>query len=407
MRTPFTAFAAIACLLAGIAGCATKPAANSASGLTNDTGATVIAGPGQDESGSAVPWSAVGPGWALAVYDGSVGDPVIKPGPATLYLTDPLGGRYTLFTWPANAQVPLGLLRDWSADKRRALLWLPPRTDKDGFGTVYQLDLRTGKFTKLPIGKDVEVIGYTRPSGDQLLTEGGLKLETGNGTIELIDLHGKVTQKLWSGFISQSPFSSPDGKAYVVGDNDGLALVSATGKVLRQLSNKGAGAACVPLRWWDAATLLAGCDPGGIDDNGNLQIWLIPASGKPPTALTPVRTQGRGSADWGDYDYVRLTSGDYVEAMGPNCGNHEIARLGPHGEAAVIKVPGATDIKIETATATRLLLLIRGGTCGGLTHPQSLVWLDPKTGAEAPGIPTGKGEAGVIDVLPYHDEGPH
>jgi hypothetical protein len=141
-------------------------------------------------------------------------------------------------------------------------------------------------------------------------------------------------------------------------------------------------------------------------DNGNSRIWLAPASGTAPTALTPLRTQGGASADWGDYDYVRLTSGDYVEAIGPHCGNHLLARLGPHGKATVIKVPGATDIKIEAATATRLLLLIQGGSCGGLAHPQSLIWLDPKTGAEAPAVPAGKGQLDVLGVVPYYDEGP-
>ena len=66
MRTPFTTFAALACLLAGIAGCAGKPSTDSA-------------------PGSAVPWDQVGPGWALAEYDASVVvRPAFKPGATTL-----------------------------------------------------------------------------------------------------------------------------------------------------------------------------------------------------------------------------------------------------------------------------------------------------------------------------------
>jgi hypothetical protein len=187
----------------------------------------------------------------------------------------------------------------------------------------------------------------------------------------------------------------------------GQVMVSAAGKVLHSIGDKD-NDSCALLRWWDAASILMACTAiSSSSDNGNSRIWLVPASGKAPTALTPLRTQGRGSADWGDYDYMRLTSGNYVEALGPNCGNHVIARLGPQGKATVIKVPGATDVKIEAASATRLLLLVTGGSCGGLTHPQSLIWLDPKTGAEAPAIPTGKGKDTVLDVLPYYDEGPH
>jgi hypothetical protein len=317
-------------------------------------------------------------------------------------MTDRTGSRYTLFAWSKDP-VPSGELFAWSGDKQRALFGHFPSGRQDNFGPTDELNLRTGKITRIPIDPSSLVVGYTRPHGGQLLVEAGLKPETGDGTFELVDLQGKVTRKLWSGYIYQPLFSSPDGKTYVVEDADGQALVSANGQVLRRIGHK--DASCAPLRWWDAATVLAACVPLGPGD-GNSQIWLIPASGKAPTAQTPLRTQGGASADWGDYDYVRLASGDYVEAMGPHCGDHVIARLGPHGKATVIKVPGATDIKIEAATATRLLLT-QAGDCGTGVSSQSLVWLDPKTGAETPAVSAQKGQFGVLGVVPYDDMGPH
>lgn len=119
MRTSLAAIVAAAVLLAGLAGCGTKPGPDGASGPASDTAASapVIAGPGQTLPGAAVPWAAVGPGWALVQGWAKQGKGAFAT--EDLYLVDPAGGKYTLFTWATV--VPPGTLFDWSGDKQRAL----------------------------------------------------------------------------------------------------------------------------------------------------------------------------------------------------------------------------------------------------------------------------------------------
>lgn len=140
-------------------------------------------------------------------------------------------------------------------------------------------------------------------------------------------------------------------------------------------------------------------------DTGDQQMWLIPAAGGKPTALTPQRPVDMGP-DQSDFNYVRLASGDYVDAIGPTCGNHVVARLEARGKVAVIKVPGVTDSKIVAATTSRLLLVTQSASCDGSTGiSEGLIWLNPKTGAKTTVIPAAKDNP--LAVVPYYDEGPH
>ena len=77
----------------------------------------------QARTAAAVPWSKVGPGWALATYSASRAGEGVKPkaGPSTLYLVDPQGGRYQLFTWAARSPRASWYLLGWSGDASRAL----------------------------------------------------------------------------------------------------------------------------------------------------------------------------------------------------------------------------------------------------------------------------------------------
>ena len=214
----------------------------------------------------------------------------------------------------------------------------------------------------------------------------------------------KVTAKLWRGFMAADPVPSPDGEDYVITTTDGNYLVSSTGATIRHLNSNGAG--CAPVRWWNAATLLATCTMSPPSDSGDQQMWLIPENGGKPTALTPLRPVD-GGPDQSDFNFAQLASGDYVEAEGATCGNHVVARLEPHGEVTTIKVPGATESEIESATASRLLLLTTNFGCGSGSVPitRSLVWLDPKTGAETAVIRAVQGQFGVTSVVPFYDVG--
>jgi hypothetical protein len=293
------------------------------------------------------------------------------------------------------------MLFDWSGDKQRALFGhVPSQSDPGGLGPTTELNLRTGKRTTIPVSQKDIVVGYTRPGGDQVLVE--TTISTLVSTVDVVSRAGKATARLSRGFVAANPVSTPDGRAYVVTADDGNHLVSTTGKTIRHLNSGGAG--CAPVRWWDAGTLLATCtmDPCCDDDQ---QVWLIPASGKAPTALTPRRPVGTGP-DLGDFNYVRLDSGNYVDARGPNCGQHVLARLEPGGKIAVVKVPGATEAGIVAATSSRLLLLTQSASCDGSAGiSEGLIWLNPKTGAKTTVIPVAKDS--LLQVVPYYDVGEH
>lgn len=359
-----------------------------------------MAGPGQDEPRSAVPWGQVGHGWALAQDQATSTNPAkSSAGKVILYLVDPLGGRYTLSSSAANAKNPLvdGELMDWSGDGRRAL-FLEISNSSTPFGPTYQLDLRTGKFSKVLVAKKVEVLGYTRPRGSQLLAwtwDGALP--SGNGTLELVNLNGAVVRRLWHGWFQAHPISSPDGKIIAMPSGDGVHLLSSTGAKVRLLAPH---FLCAPLRWWNKTTILATCATYGGSDSQNT--WLLPVSGAKPVALTPERPST--GPDQSDYNLVKLTSGSYAEALGASCGNHVVVRLEPGGKVKVLKIPGASDPYIVAATASKLLLQVSSGGCLS-PFPSTLAWFNPGTGKETIAIPVPKGQSGVMSVVPYFDEG--
>src|SRR5690242_21030970 len=104
-----------------------------------------------------VPWSHVGPGWVLAQYTTAAPEGG-KTGPATLYLISPGGVRYPLASWRDNRTAPQ--LLAWSPDGKRALFQI-----FSGRGGVEQLTLATGQVTRFALPGGATPIGYTTPSG--------------------------------------------------------------------------------------------------------------------------------------------------------------------------------------------------------------------------------------------------
>ena len=144
----------------GVVGPAAAPGAASGS-------VQLVAGPGQDEPRSAVPWGKVGHGWALALDDAVSSNPAhMATGSIILYLVDPLGGRYTLFSSPSKANNPVfdGVLTDWSGDGQRALFVdFPAKNSQGASGPTYQVNLRTGKISQVRAASSAAVTGYLRP----------------------------------------------------------------------------------------------------------------------------------------------------------------------------------------------------------------------------------------------------
>jgi TolB protein len=337
--------------------------------------------PHQAPAGSTAPWNSVGAGWVLATYSAGTRS---KPAPTTLYLISPAGAKYPLFTWPASA-TPTPALEAWAGDKTRALLQLYAR---DGSPAGYgELNLTTGTMTRVAFGNAATTpLGYTLPDGQQILAVTQSDPNS-DSVIARYTRAGALVQTLVTVHDAFGASYSPDGAALAVPAPDGLLLVSNSGGKPRKLPIPGAAqqGSCQPVRWWNADTILASCG----------RLWLVPASGASPSALTPARG-AKPAFDFGDIDAWQLPSGLYLQSLGA-CGTLELNKQASGGAVSRVTVPGMTASPVVVAASATQLLIKQLG-CEG--HGGQLAWYNPATGAELWLFKTGAGPS----VIPYNDQ---
>jgi len=338
-------------------------------------------GPGQTGARSAIPWTKVGPGWALAEYTTGSAK---KAEPVTLYLVDPRGGKYRVYRWPATKLA--WQLIDWSGDKTRAL-FVPTGGKPE---TMDQLELATGKLTSFRLPSSVGfVIGYTHPDGVNVLA-------THDG-IARYSLTGKFQAQLITGRQFDEEISAPNGETEVVNGTTGVDLVGNTGGIVRKLAVPGVSRnSCTPVRWWSSSVVLASCLPKNAAAS---QLWLVPVSGAAPSALTPVRN-GKGP-DLGDLDAWKFRSGLYLQAAGP-CGNQFIGKQAANGKVTVVKVPHSLGTDIVSATSGDTMLVHE---INGCQPTSSLVWFNPAIKSVTKVLPAPKNGYGVVGVVAYNQNG--
>jgi hypothetical protein len=372
-------------LAVGAVGLAATSGAAAATRTAATTGAT-----GTRAAAAGVPWSKVGPGWELAEY--TTGRPPGDPGggaagtsPVTLYLISPAGVRYPMHTWRSQATAPY--LIAWSGDKTRALLGLT--------GSKYeQLTLATGKLTAGQLPGRAEAVGYTLPDGLNILgvTDGG----SAPSTVARYSLAGRLLKVLTRGVNEDTAVYEANGTALAVSGSKGLELVSNAGGVIRALPvpNTSGPIGCTPARWWNSTTVLTECFAKGAVAP---RLWLVPISGKRPTALTPQRS-GAGP-DLGDIDAWQLPAGTYLQALG-GCATLQIFRQAGNGSITPV-VPAHTagqDNRIVTELGGRFLIDAQTACPGS----ESLLWYNPATKAEQWLLRAPAGTAGVIGVIAYN-----
>jgi hypothetical protein len=338
------------------------------------TGAAQATAP-RTASSAAVPWRSVGPGWVLDTYSAGTRS---RPAPTTLYLVSPGGAKYRLLTWPASAS-PAPTIEAWAGSKTEALLALHSANGQPGgYG---ELNLATGKMTRVAFASAATTpLGYTLPSGAQIL---GITQSGQNTTIARYTQSGALVKALVTVGQPLGASYSPDGAKLAVPALGGLLLVSNAGGVPRKLPVAGAGAkaTCAPVRWWNATTVLASCG----------RLWLVPASGARPSALTPVRNPAQPPHDYGDLDAWQLPSGLYLQSAGA-CGTLELNRQAANGSITRVTVPGMTDSPV-VVTAYGAQLLIGQLGCEG--SGGQLAWFNPATGTEHWLFRTGAGPSAV------------
>jgi hypothetical protein len=383
VATAVAATAGVAVLGLGVPAMASQASASSAR----------VLGAGQTGTRASVPWSRVGPGWALALFSAAQGGEGIKPkaGAVTLYLVDPSGGRYRMFTWSAHSRETGWDLLAWSGDGRRAMFVPYSEVYNTGREQVFQLQLRTGAVTSFRLPANVQAVGYTRPDGLNILAErGGNLAPTATGTLMRFGLTGHLTARLASVRGLGAVAYQPAGAELAAGSEHGLTLVSNAGGVIRGLAVPGVNDGCTAVRWWSARTILASCTVNG---QPGPRLWLVPASGARPAALTPVRRNG---FDLGDFNAWQLSSGLYVDGLGP-CATLVIGRQPASGPEQQVSVPGAASSLIVTATRSSLMVERINGCSPGV----SLVWFNPASRAMKVAIGTHGQEDGVVGLVPY------
>jgi TolB protein len=340
---------------------------------------------------SAVPWPKVGPGWALAMYSANQ---TAKAGPSTLYLVNPQGGRYKLVTWSARSPQAQWSLLGWSGDAKRALFAAP-----SGFvgahEHVYQLRLQTGKVTDFTLPASVAAVGYTRPDGLNILAE---KSTRSSFTAQRYGLTGKLQKSLATFKFFDGIVYSSDGTELAGGTSNGLELISNAGGVIRKLRVPGVNADCNAVRWWSSRTVLASCS---VTNEPGPRMWLVPASGARPTALTPVRTAS--GFDLGDFNAWKLSSGLYVDVQEGACGSLVIGRQPAHGKEQMVNVPGSGSSLIVNATSSTLMVERMG--INPCTPGRSLAVFNPATRKTTVAIPVSHHQIGVTAVVPYYISG--
>src|SRR5947209_5684655 len=352
--------------------------------LTTGTAATAepatTSHPANVAQPASVPWSRVGPGWVLAQYTTAAPEGG-KTGPVTLYLISPGGARYQLARWPDFRSAPE--LVAWAPDGKRALFQV-----FSGKGGTEQLTLATGRMSTFVMQGNATPIGYTTPRGLNIV---GTRLSGNSTIVARYSLSGRLVQSLGSG----GALYAPSGTDFAAGTSHGIKLVSNRGSLIRQLPVPGTSAnTCNPVRWWNSGTILASCSPPG---SGVPRLWLVPASGAHPKALTPPRNPNRGG-DLGDLDAWQLSSGLYLQAAGP-CGVLHIYRQAPGGSIKLITVPHTNgDNRVLTARGSRLLVEAPTDCTGSV----SLLWYDPGTRAEQWLIRAPGNVIGVANAVPFY-----
>ena len=327
---------------------------------------------------SLVPVSKVGLGWSIAEYSTAPIPPKKGKGVTTLYAVSPQGKKYKFYSWPAASQSAASYqVVDWSGDGQRVLV-ANFRNDFE------QISVATGKVIdkfKLPNG--VAAVGYTRPQGENVLAADPL----GDG-FRRYDFTGHLTQVLTTkGFAA---IESPDGTSVIVGTKSGLQEVSNSGAVIKNVNTPIGVVGCQPQRWWNATTVLANCN--AKHGPGAPRLWLFSMTTGHVSALTAQRSGP--ILDQGDIDAWKLTSGVYLQSLGP-CGVEYVGNLA----GKKVSLPGVSYASYHIVTGQGSSLLVEADN--GCSAGASLVWFNPGAKKVSWVFHSPKNIIGVEEAVPF------
>jgi TolB protein len=358
---------------------------------------TVQLGHGQQGDRSQVPWSQVGPGWTLAVWTPSTTidlrtqGAVLRDVPESLFLVNPVGGRYLITTLPVDHHLQL---EQWSGDGRRASFMRMVPNSNPTTSTHVELNLATGAWHEFSVTGSAR-FSYTKPLGLALLVrrDNGIERVSLDGSRQLLypttlPGGGKVSGALYT----------PDGSHLVRGTDAGWVVTTNDGSVVRTLARPDGVARCRFHRWWTDTSYLATCYPGPLDDDPRL--WLLPITGETPT---PLMAQQSGETEFADA--IRAGSRTFLE-RDAHCGMAGISVLQPNGEIRPLDISGRLGQRqgVQIFQATRqVLYLITNLGCG---KDQRVLSYDPRTDELTTLLGGSVNGGSILWALPYRDGDP-
>jgi len=347
---------------------------------------------------STIPWAQVGSGWLLALWGPNAGSGA-GPLPAgdvptaqettTLFLVDPLGGRYLVATLAPPAPSSLA---GWSGDGRRALL-----TSTSGSQTtVTQIDLTTGQtLNQFALSGALNGVAYTRPLGLAVLATSSIVTTPTATTLQRYGMNGSRQQAYPTDFSQVGAFdgsvlSSPDGTQLVMGAAKGLALVGNDGTLVSQLPVAGA-TSCTVTRWWITGVALASC----LTTGSSPQLYEVPISGAAVTTLTAPAVP----PDYGDLNAWELGKNVYLQNAGA-CGSLFLGELQPHGTSEEMTVPdveSGSSVVVVGTDGSRLALRATVACGSGI----SAMWFNPTENSTSVVLGPPVNGGGVIAALAF------
>lgn len=331
---------------------------------------------------SDVPWRSVGRGWTVAEWGNSGSSAV------TVYLVNPVGGRYTIATLPSY------LSPVWSSDVRDVLL-----IDYGG-GTTEHLDMVTGTLTPIAVRKNVFVHGVLpgRAFGVLAVMPGAHGTRP---TFGILGPRGTIRTRFPTSAPGAGSFSTemdtiptPDGEM-VLGGTTGIALMTATGHLTRVLALPAGSTSCQPHRLWSPTVLVASCS----NRHGDTGAYLMPLDGSLPTRLSVAVAP----AGYFGVENAWAMSGHTLVTLGTGCGPPGVELVRTDGTHAQFGLPRAKGtygvvVPIQAYDTTIIAMTTGANQCVGDKGP-SLTSIDINTHKATvllgPGLNGGAVEAGA------------
>jgi TolB protein len=293
--------------------------------------------------------------------------------PSTLYLVNPIGGRYRITTLVPNTAVV-----GWSPDQRRALT----ETYASTGWIVQEIELSTGRRLSNFVLHNRSLRGYAGPGGHSLLLSygGGQQGPSGLERVSTSGLHQLSypgSTPLIGELDGSTALYRTDGSMFLVTGQHGFAVFDNNGALLRQIRYP-SSSICRAGHWWSDQVVQGVCSllpRAGSSVYGPQNLVLISVGSGQIRQITQAPPPEYG------YNVAWPYSGGILAQRSTSCGPGSLDTIRDDGTIRPFsyRLPGGASgqaglVKVFADQATLVT-----GNCGGPSR--SLIGLNLGTGA--------------------------